>query len=591
MHRKNRKLLAAFRGLLLGSLIIGWVAGVRAEEEQAPTETRSGETVTVSVGAKKRLQMKAKLPIQKVDIEKPQVLRAEFDVSDPTVLILTGLQSGTTGLVITGFKEDKTTVTEQFVILVQTDIELLQATIRRAVPTASVEAVPGPSGGVILQGWVAHSEDIDIIMRIAAQMTAGSASPAGVVNAMKVGGVMQVQLDVVVARVARTETRRMNVDLWENGLQHTVSSTQGNAFLFPLPGTGITGNPLGSFTIQNQVGQPNGAPTNIFLSIFNGNQSVFAWFQALRDNQLAKLLAEPHLVTLSGKPATFLSGGDQAVPDVSGFGGTAGVTFVPFGTRLQFLPIVLGNGKIYLEVEPEVSVLDASSGVVIPGGGLVPGRQTQRVHTSVTMEDGQTLVIGGLIQNRVEADSTRLPLLGDLPFLGVLFTRKEFRETEEELVVMVTPRLVDPMDCKQAPKVLPGMETRTPDDFEFFLENILEAPRGQREVCPNRHYVPAWMHSPTAQRYPCGKDLPMNCNCCDGCGQGCDTCGAGCANGSCGAGCSTCGTNNGMVQGQTMMETGVPMPVGGQPMIASQPLPTAPMPIPMTPVSSIDLAH
>jgi pilus assembly protein CpaC len=120
------------------------------------------------------------------------------------------------------------------------------------------------------------------------------------------------------------------------------------------------------------------------------------------------------------------------------------------------------------------------------------------------MEDGQTFVLGGLIQHTVDGQTRKLPVLGDIPFLGVFFSSKSYNESEDEVIVVVTPHLVDPMDCSQAPKLLPGQETRSPDDFELFLEGILEAPRGPREVCPNGHYVPAWKHSPTAGVYPCG---------------------------------------------------------------------------------------
>src|SRR5262249_48199329 len=143
------------------------------------------------------------------------------------------------------------------------------------------------------------------------------------------------------------------------------------------------------------------------------------------------------------------------------------------------------------------------SGVIL-AGSPIPGRLLQRIHTSVEMEPGQTLAIGGLIQNTVQASTSKIPCLGDLPFIGTLFSRKSYNEVEEELVVLVTPHLVDPLDCQQLPKFLPGQETRRADDFELFLEGIMEAPRGQREVCPDRHYVPAYKHSPTVQKYPCG---------------------------------------------------------------------------------------
>src|SRR5207247_2600861 len=142
-------------------------------------------------------------------------------------------------------------------------------------------------------------------------------------------------------------------------------------------------------------------------------------------------------------------------------------------------------------------------GTPLPGGGFVAGRLLQRVRTSVEIEDGQTFAIGGLIQNRIQGNIRRTPILGDLPFIGAAFVSTRFEEQEEELVVLVTPHLVDPMDCSQLPHYLPGQETRSPDDFELFLEGILEAPRGSRKVCPERVYRPAYLSSPSVQKFPC----------------------------------------------------------------------------------------
>src|SRR5260370_9327075 len=170
---------------------------------------------------------------------------------------------------------------------------------------------------------------------------------------------------------------------------------------------------------------------------------------------------------------------------------------------MNFLLVVLGNGRIHLEVEPEVSTLNAAFGTTINGTN-VPGRDTQRVHTTVELEDGQTFVIGGLIQHDTVGSTTKVPILGDMPFVGTAFSTKSFSEDESELLVVVTPHLIDAMSCEQAPKILPGQETRSPDDFELFLEGILEPPRGPREVCPRGLYVPAFKNDSTAGLSPCG---------------------------------------------------------------------------------------
>src|SRR5207253_878851 len=201
---------------------------------------------------------------------------------------------------------------------------------------------------------------------------------------------------------------------------------------------------------------PGGA--NLFLGVVSNGTSYLGFLQALRNEQLAKILTRPSVMTLSGRPASFLSGGEQAVPVPAGLG-QIGVQFEEFGTRLNVLPIVLGDGKIRLEVEPEVSNLNAAFGTTI-SGATVPGRDTQRVHTTVEMEDGQTFVIGGLIQRNTDVTTAKVPVLGDIPFLGVAFSFKNSVESEQELVILVTPHLVDAMACDQAPKILPGQETR-----------------------------------------------------------------------------------------------------------------------------------
>ncbi len=156
----------------------------------------------------------------------------------------------------------------------------------------------------------------------------------------------------------------------------------------------------------------------------------------------------------------------------------------------------MGDGKIHLEVRPEISAINAANGITLPGAiaTSVPGFDLRTAQVAVEMEDGQTLAIGGLIQNSINAQNTKVPILGDIPFLAFAFTSKTYTETEEELIILVTPHLVDPMACNQLPKYLPGRETRTADDFELFLEGILEAPRGQRNL--THPYTAAYLNGP-----------------------------------------------------------------------------------------------
>jgi pilus assembly protein CpaC len=501
-------------GIVLLTLLAGLctAADNRAADEtaslrQAATATSRNNKLVVPIGTSHRLQMKDHKVIQSVVNPKENIAVVQPVEGDPRTVLITGHEAGVTHVTLTA--ADKTE--ETYEVHVEFDVEFLRSLLARAVPTASLQLIPGASGVIIITGTVAHSEDIDVIMRAAQSVVT---APDRVINAMRVGGVVQVQLDCVVAFVSRSELRRMSFD-WLIGENHGIfASTVGQSLTLPALGSSLTTVPGSAIPIANTIGSPNGAPVNLFLGLFNGDRVFFGLLQALKDDNLVKILAEPKLMTLSGRTARLLSGGQQAIPEAAGLGSIS-VRFEPFGTQLSFLPIVMGDGKIYLEIEPEVSNLDPTVGTSIQGT-VVPGRSTQNVHTAVLMEDGQTLAIGGLIQNEVVAHLTKVPIVGSIPVVGALFSSKTFAETERELVVLVTPHLVDPMACDQVPKLVPGQETRSPDDYELFLEQILEAPRGPRVVCRDGEYVPAYKNGPTAGVYPCGGG---HCN--DGCGSGC----------------------------------------------------------------------
>jgi pilus assembly protein CpaC len=182
---------------------------------------------------------------------------------------------------------------------------------------------------------------------------------------------------------------------------------------------------------------------------------------------------------------------------------------------------VYGNGKIHLTVSPLVAQVNNAQALVTTFG-TSPAFDVQQLTTSVIVEPGQTIAIGGLITTTQQGTVTKIPVLGDIPYLGVLASFATQIEQEDELIVVLTPRLVDPADCSQMPKALPGSETRKPDDCEFYLETILEAPRGQRQIWNGTEYIPAWKNGPSANIYPCA-------------GGNCGANGAyGCADGKCG---------------------------------------------------------
>jgi pilus assembly protein CpaC len=479
--------------LLLGGLAV-LLLGLIGPHAWGQLCTPEAKPLVVLLNSASRLQMSSRKAIRTVVNPKEGVVTIRTIDRDPTTVLLVGAAPGVTRLEL----EDADGFRETREVVVQPDVEYLTRQLKAAFPATSFTVTPiGPSS-IALSGYISRAEEGGLIERAAQQLG------FQVANNLRVHGVQQVQLDVVIARVRRTKARNFGFTF----LQNTRQQLAGSAFSGILPtvqaglvGIGGQGNAILG---PAQFGQAiNSAPgnANLFGGLIGSNYGFLAFLQALENEGLAKLLAQPRLVTKSGQPASFLDGGEQAVPVPAGLG-VVGVQFEEFGTRLNFLPIVLGNGRIHLEVEPEVSVLDANAGVAI-AGATVPGRATQRIHTTVEMEAGQTFVIGGLIQKASGGNALKVPVIGQIPFLGAAFSQKSFTDDETELVVMVTPHLVDAQSACQVAKVLPGEESRSPDDFELFLEGLLEAPRGPRAVFQNGRYVPAHFNGPTAGLLPC----------------------------------------------------------------------------------------
>jgi pilus assembly protein CpaC len=426
-------------------------------------------------------------------VSKEDVLQVRLDPTNPSILLLTGRAPGLARLSI--ILKDKPRI--DYDVIVQPDYELLRNLIRRTVPTANIEVTPGLGNVVILSGYVTSPSDADIVARLAISQ---SGSAANVINAIQIGGVQQVQIDVVIASVDRNEIRSRGFDFAVNTSNVKFASVL-SGLLTPPAGAG------GTATLSPDA--------NLQLGLVPAQ--FFGAIRALRTEGLAKFLAEPRVVTQTGRIAQFRAGGQQAIlSPASGINGP-GVQLQPFGTELDVLPIVYGNGQIWLEINPRVTAVNQGLGITTVFGSS-PGFTEQSARCAVMLESGQTFAIGGLIQNSVQSSAARIPVLGDLPFIGTAFSRVNHEERESELVILVTPRLVAPMDCNQVPRRLPGRETRSPDDYELFLEGILEAPRGQRKVWNGRCYNAAYKCDPTLATMPCvgnvctGPNATGNCN-------------------------------------------------------------------------------
>jgi pilus assembly protein CpaC len=343
-------------------------------------------------------------------------------------------------------------------VIIFGDSQELSMVLKAAFPRASLRVIP-LANSAILSGYVDRPDDVNRILQISEDFY------PKIINSITVGGVQQVLLEVKVMEVSRTRLRNIGFDWaqFSNSGSFAIQSVSG--LIATAAGGTVT---------------TSGSETFAF-GIVDGGNSFFGVLEAMRRNDLAKVLAEPRLVTVSGRPAFFNAGGEFPIPVPQSLG-TISIQYRRFGTQVDFVPIVLGNGNIRLEVRPRVSEIDNSRGVIIPGNPTpVPALRVREIDTAAELRAGQTLALAGLVQERVEAQTKGIPWLMDLPWAGAAFRRNHEEINEIELLIMVTPHLVGAMDCHEVPPCGPGSMTDSPNDVEFGLRSYIEVPR----CCPD----------------------------------------------------------------------------------------------------------
>ncbi|QEL13224.1 hypothetical protein [Limnoglobus roseus] len=557
------------RRLLLGGLatVAGFhltqgtpaVGQVPAKSQPAAKDAALGKPAKVRIGKSGELlvplgglvEFKPKLPagvtVSGTIVANDQILQTRPSGDDPDAVLLVGVNSGVTRITFALSNNSRV----EYEVVVQPDYELLKKVISRAVPTASVDVLPGVGSGIILTGYVNKPSDADIIARITQGATGGTGtnSANSVINAIQVGGPQHVMIEVVVAQVNRSELRTRGADFFVNGNSGSFASLLSS--LISTQTSGFAG-------ISNATISPD---ANLRIGVVSSQ--LFVALRALRSEGLSKILSEPKVTTQSGRPAVIRSGGQQAVLSATGGGlGSISVQLEQVGTSLEVLPIVYGDGKIYLEVSPSIRARNDGFGIQT-SAGFSPGFTEQSTRATVVLESGQTFAIGGLLETSTQATNVKVPFIGDLPFIGTAFSRISHDERETELIVLVTPRLVDALDCTQVPRRLPGRETRSPDDYELFLEGLLEAPRGQRQVWNGRCYNAAYKCDPTYGTFPAKGNI------CNG-GVGCNT-----ATGVLTTGCGPTGCAPGGVP-TTLPRT-----------VSANPKPTISAPVTLTPEAPV----
>lgn len=378
--------------------------------------------------------------IKRISLADPDI--AEALVVSPTQVLVNGKKPGGVSLLVW----DETDQSQAFEVSVDIDVLGLSQKIHEVFPAENVH-IDTSKDVVILSGKISSSVVADKILEV----VKGAAPKVTSMMEVPPPPTGEILLQVRFAEVDRSALTQLGFDLFSTGVGKTVGaiSTQqfGGTAAPTLPAGGVPAPKTFTST------PPTASPLNVLL--FNPTINLGTTIQALQSKNLFQILAEPNLMTESGKEAKFLAGGEFPYPTVQSVGTGGGgnavtIQFKEFGIRLSFTPILTADGTIHLKVAPEVSTLDFANGIVISGFSM-PALSTRRVESEMNLADGQTFAIAGLVDNRVTQLWSKIPGIGDIPILGNLFKSKSLNKSKNELLVIVTPHIVRPLAPDQVP--------------------------------------------------------------------------------------------------------------------------------------------
>ena len=434
--------------LLFVTLIIFPIGLIAAKEMSVD----SMETRNISMTSGKSIVIHSEANIQRVSIANPDI--ADFILLSPQEIYITGKEVGTTNLTL--WQDNR--IAAIYDLVVGYDIAELKRRLHDTLPEEEELIVMATNKSITLSGKVTNAANLSQALSLASAY----APEGNIKNLVTVGGVHQVMLEVRVAEITRSLTKRLGINIFMNkGSKFAVSTLGGLAQLV---------TPDNAELITGDLGWSVSPAVNTFFRFDTGSATWTGLLDALKEDGLIKVLAEPNLITLSGQSANFLAGGEYPVPVPQGLG-TVAIEYKPFGVGLVFTPTVLSKDKINIQVSPEVSDLDFSTAFEFEGY-VIPGLRTRRASTTIELGDGQSFAIAGLLKENVRTISQKFPLLGDIPVLGALFQSKQFQREESELIIIVTPRLVKPLDLEK--QSLPTDYYVEPNEMEFYLFGMVE---------------------------------------------------------------------------------------------------------------------
>ncbi|HKN72073.1 MAG TPA: type II and III secretion system protein family protein [Terriglobales bacterium] len=423
--------------------------------QSSTTANTAGQSVTagaaplrVMVG--KSLLINTTERLKRVSVTDPAV--ADALVVTPTQVLVNGLAPGEVSLLIW----DELERSRSFDLRVDVDITAASEEMHRLFPNEQINVTPSRNA-IVLSG---HVTTEDVFKHAGALASAYSKN---VVNVLTFGpvGAEEVLLEVKFAEVDRSALTQMGINMFSTGAGNTIGAATTGQF------GGVTGLGAVTDTGSNSPFPSTGTVSNLLnMFFFNPQVHLGAVIEALKTQNLLQILAEPNLIAINGKEASFLAGGEFPFPvaqqNASGIA-TVTIQFREFGVRLKFTPVIQPNGNIHLHVIPEVSTLDFAEAVTV-AGTTIPAISTRKADTEFELQDGQSFIIAGLMDNRVTNVANKIPGLGDIPILGNFFKSKSAQKSNSELMVLCTVHRISP--SVEAPKG-PAMPVPTLDKSKF----------------------------------------------------------------------------------------------------------------------------
>ena len=400
------------------------------------------EPQLLEVGVGKSLVLQSQVPIRRMSVANPAV--ADIVSISTKEIYVSGKAAGITTLTLWSARG-----VTYYSVEVSTDTTVLKQKLHELLPDETQIRVTASPDAIMLSGRVSNEAHL----KQALSMAKAYAGDGEIQNLLEVGGVQQVMLEVKVSEMQKAIVNALGVN-WAY-----------------IGDSGIATGMIGGLMSMGQLVPgsvptltPSSSATNVF-SFRTGNATQVGVIEALREEGLLKLLAEPTLIALSGQEATILVGGEYPIPVPQGLG-TVAIDYKEFGVIMQFTPTVLADNRISLVVQPEVSELDFTNAARVEGY-VVPALTTRRASTVVELADGQSYAIAGLLKDNVRDKVSKYPFLGEIPILGNLFRSRNYQSAETELVIVVTPHLVKTLDAEA--QTLPTDFYVEPDYFDFFV--------------------------------------------------------------------------------------------------------------------------